>query len=81
MKDTIASIVRTFVPVVVGLILSAAATAGIEIPEGSLTVVVDSIFVGGYYVVVRLLEKVSPAFGWFLGLPIAPTYQDPDAGA
>jgi hypothetical protein len=74
MGDLLRSIVRTFVPVVVGLILSALAQAGIDVDEGALTTVIDSVFIGGYYALVRVLESQSEAFGWFLGLPSAPSY-------
>lgn len=74
MRDLLVSVVRTIVPVVVGLIISTLATAGIEIDENSLRVVVDGLFVGGYYALVRVLEKQHPAIGWLLGLPAAPSY-------
>ena len=70
----IKSVVRTFVPVVVGLILSGLTQLGIDIDEGALTTVVDALFVGGYYALVRVVEVKVPALGWFLGLPSAPDY-------
>jgi hypothetical protein len=74
-SDQLKSIVRTFVPVVVGLILSGLATIGVEVPEGALTTVVDALFVGGYYALVRVLEEKNPSFGWLLGLPTPPNYE------
>lgn len=74
MEDTLKSVVRTLVPVVVGLIISGLATAGIELDEASLYPVIDTIFVGGYYTVVRLLESKDTRFGWLLGLPVPPHY-------
>jgi hypothetical protein len=74
MGDLLRSIVRTLVPVVVGLIISTLAQAGIDVDEGALTTFIDSVFVGGYYAIVRLLETQSEAFGWLLGLPSPPSY-------
>lgn len=75
MEDLLKSVVRTFVPVVVGLILSALATAGIEVDEAALAQVIDAVFVGGYYAIVRALETKYEAFGWLLGLPSQPHYE------
>jgi len=77
MSDTLKSVVRTFVPAVVGLILSGLAMAGVEVdPEfrTQLTVLVDGLFIGAYYSLIRWLESKYPRFGWFLGLPSPPTY-------
>jgi hypothetical protein len=75
-SDLLKSIIRTFVPVVVGLILSALAKAQIEIDDQALTQIVDAVFVGGYYALVRFLEVRFPQLGWLLGLPTTPAYQD-----
>lgn len=77
MGDLFRSVVRTFVPVVVGLIMAGLAKAGIEMDSTALTTVIDALFVGGYYVVIRLLERRFPAVGWLLGLPVTPTYERP----
>lgn len=74
MQDLLRSVVRTFVPVVVGLIISGLAMAGVEVDQAALTSVIDAIFVGLYYTVVRFLESKNKQFGWFLGLPTPPTY-------
>ena len=73
-NDMLKSIIRTFVPVVVGLIISWFAQLGIEVPTAALAGVIDAIFVGGYYAIIRVLESKSPQFGWLLGLPSPPSY-------
>lgn len=47
------------------------ADSGVQQP---LTEVLAAVFTGGYYLLVRLLERLSPAFGWLLGAPVPPSY-------
>lgn len=69
------SLVRTIVPVVVGLILTSLAKIGFDIPEGLVTEVVATVLITVYYGAVRLLETyVAPAWGWLLGKAKAPKY-------
>lgn len=69
------SIIRTVVPIVVGLVLSAPLVSGWDIDAGALEVVVTGAVTGAYYTVVRLLEEhVAPRFGWLLGLANRPAY-------
>lgn len=71
----LASIIRTVVPAVVGLIVTLALKAGIQLDDAAVTSVVTSVVTGVYYVAVRLLEtKVAPSFGWLLGLAKTPEY-------
>lgn len=72
------SIVRTFIPVLVGVAVTVLTGAGAE-DDGTLrenvaalvTLTVTTV----YYGVVRLLEQhASRYFGWFLGAPKAPEY-------
>ena len=89
MSTLLASLIRTVVPVVVGLILSGLAQLGIEIDPGPLTQTIDAVFIGGYYVLIRWAESRFDWVGWFLGLPSPPDYpdrvvftaQDPPAGS
>ncbi len=72
------SIIRTIVPWIVGILLTALAQRGLTIPEGVATEVVTVIVTGLYYGLVRLAEvRLSPLWGWLLGLPKAPTYESP----
>lgn len=71
-----ASVVRTFVPLIVGAVLSWAATAGIPLDDGfepALIAVLSFVFGAVYHIGIRLLEiYVSPRFGWLLGLAKSP---------
>ena len=79
MKDLWDSLVRTFVPWIVGAIIGWLVSTGVVLDpavEGSLTVAVTGVATGLYYLVARLLEVyVSPRFGWLLGLAKAPEYE------
>jgi mannose/fructose/N-acetylgalactosamine-specific phosphotransferase system component IID len=71
------SIVRTLVPVVVGSILAALASVGLDLPEGLVTEVVAAVIITLYYAAVRLLEEnFSPAWGWLLGVAKVPQYNE-----
>jgi len=76
-NSTVASIIRTAVPYVAGVILAWLVSANLTIPgvsepvlEGLLTFAFGTI----WYVVVRALEKKWPKLGWLLGAPVQPTY-------
>lgn len=78
------ALLRTIVPVVVALLIHAAAKAGLELDSDTLTgVVTDVLTVAGtaaYYVGVRVLEHLkSSKWGWLLGFPSAPNYDKPDS--
>ena len=70
-----ASVLRTIVPLVVGLLLTAALKLGVHIDSGVATDAVTAGITAVYYGGVRLLESKVPAFGWLLGLAKSPTYQ------
>lgn len=75
----IISIIRTFVPVLVGQIITWLATQGIldstgEI-SGLLITVFTLVFTTAYYALARYLETfVSAKFGWLLGYAKRPVY-------
>ncbi|MFO7275215.1 MAG: hypothetical protein DIU55_010120 [Bacillota bacterium] len=75
------SIVRTVVPVIVGVLLGQAARIGLDLPAGAVTEVVTVVVTGAYYAVARLVEQRWPALGRVLlsaGLARrAPVYADP----
>lgn len=79
MKSLYDSLVRTFVPIIVGAVIGWFVSAGIDLDpefEGALIVAVTAVFQGVYYIAARLLEKyVSPKFGWLLGLAKEPEYE------
>jgi hypothetical protein len=76
-----ASLVRTVVPVIVGVLLGWAAKVGLNLPEGAVTEIVTVTLTAVYYALARLLEAEWPAVGrWLLalGLPVGrPTYTAP----
>lgn len=80
MKALVDSVIRTFVPIIVGAVLSWFVTAEIPLDpefEIALTVAVTALLTALYYVAVRLFETyVSPKFGWLLGMAKAPEYLD-----
>jgi hypothetical protein len=62
----LASIIRTLVPVIVGVLLGWAAKAGFDLPAGAVTEVVTVALTTGYYTVSRLLEQQWPQLGRIL---------------
>jgi ABC-type sulfate transport system permease subunit len=69
------SIIRTFIPAVVGAVVTLLTKIGANVDSAALEVGISTIITGLYYAGVRVLEvKVGPKFGWLLGAPKAPTY-------
>lgn len=75
------SVIRTVVPVVVGILLGWAARVGLDLPEGAVAEVVTVVVTGAYYWAARALERRWPVAGrWLLGagLPVGqPRYIAP----
>ena len=77
--DTLASLWRTLVPMIVGALVAALAHAGLHIDSATATVWLGSAFGAVYYALFRVLEAhVSPRWGWLLGLARPPKYPDKD---
>lgn len=78
MKAIFDSLVRTFVPIVVGAVVAFFVERGIVLDpefEGALTAGVGAAAAFLWYTASRLLEVyVAPNFGWLLGLANAPRY-------
>lgn len=74
MTDIRDSVIRTFVPLLVGWLLAMAARYGFDIDRATLTTVVQAAITFLYYTVVRVLETLRPKAGVLLGVPRAPTY-------
>lgn len=70
MNDVSTSIVRTYIPLIVGWIVAQLTKAHIEIDAVTVTTVVTGL----YYGLVRAFEAKFPKLGWLLGKPKAPTY-------
>ena len=77
--DVLVSLWRTAVPVIVGWVAALLARIYIDVDELALSQALVALFALVYYGVFRVLEvKVSPAFGWLLGLARPPAYPQPD---
>lgn len=79
LRDYLASVVRTVVPIGVGILLTWLGTkVGIPIPEDIRWVVVGGVM-AGYHALIRALETRWRWVGWLLGLAITPIYAGPKA--
>ena len=81
MKELIISLIRTFVPVLVGQIMTWLATIGVLDATGEISAQLITtftlLFTTLYYALVRVLEtKLSPKWGWLLGAAKAPEYKE-----
>ncbi|WP_329272066.1 hypothetical protein [Streptomyces sp. NBC_01451] len=77
--DVLVSLWRTAVPIIVGWVGALLAHIYIDVDEQALSQSLAAVFAVVYYGLFRLLEaKVSPAFGWLLGLARPPAYTKPD---
>ncbi len=76
MNDFITSIIRTWVPIIVGAFVTwLANTTGVtDIDTATLATVVTGVVIAVYYALVRLAEARWPAIGFFLGKPTKPEY-------
>lgn len=69
------SLIRTFVPILVGLAVSLGLKFGFELDVEGVTDLSTALVTAVYYAAVRFLEvKVSPKWGWLLGKPKQPVY-------
>ena len=77
----IISWIRTIIPTVVGVIVSALVSLGVTLDgteAAALSTVVFVAITSAYYLAVRLLEEqVHPYFGVLLGVPTRPSYNGP----
>jgi len=64
-------LVRTLVPMLVGLVVALAARIGLDLDEAAVTPVVAAIVAYGYAVVARWLEQRVPSLRVLLGLGVA----------
>lgn len=82
MKNLFASLIRTYVPWLAGVIIGWLVALGIPLdPEVEVQVTLALMGLAStlYYVVARLVEThVSPRLGWLLGSPRAPMYSADD---
>jgi hypothetical protein len=75
MSSLVISIVRTFVPYLIGWLTA----QGIAVTDDGAAQISSTLAFAisiGYYVVVRFIERKYPQFGWLLGVPAKPTYKE-----
>ena len=75
MSDFLTSLIRTWVPILVGYLVSLGLLPASL--SDSATAAFTALVIGVYYALVRVLETRWPAFGWLLGSPKKPTYVPP----
>lgn len=71
---------RTITPVFMGLVLALLAKFDLQVSDDTVGSVLEALIVAGltglYWILVRMLERLQPKFGWLLGYPAAPKYGD-----
>lgn len=79
MQNLFTSIIRTFVPFLVGAIVTILASKGFDVPgefQANLASFLTFSFGAIYYIAVRTLAKLFPKLEWLLGSPVKPVYED-----
>jgi hypothetical protein len=80
--DFVASLIRTYVPGLAGLILGWVATLHLPfhvegLNQGVVEAAISAAIAGVWYLLVRTLETRWPKLGVFLGVPKPPVYTPP----
>ena len=65
------NVIRTLVPLAVGVVIALLAKAGFHIASTTVTAILAPVITAVYYVVVRKIEEYVPRAGWLLGVPLA----------
>lgn len=79
MNDYFVSLIRTWVPIVVGVVLTwVGDQLGFPIDSTEMAMAVTGVVIAVYYGVVRKLEELYPAIGILLGNRQPPTYGLPE---
>ena len=81
MNTLVPSLIRTYVPIAVGALLSWLITLGVTLDpsvEAGLVTALTGVLIAVYYTVVRLLEKRWPALSVLLGSRLVPASYSPD---
>lgn len=78
-RDTLAALIRTYVPIGIGFVLTLLARKyGVVIDDTistSLTTGLAALVAAVYYAAVKLLEARFKWAGWLLGFNVPPTYE------
>lgn len=78
LSNQLTGLIRTWVPIAVGAVISWFATIGLNIDaetQVASVVALTGVIQAAYYTVVRLLESKYPAVGWLLGSAKTPSYK------
>lgn len=68
MNAYITSIIRTFVPIVVGTVAAFLVAHGLpDVDEAAVEGWLTPVLIGAYYAAIRAAEKKWPQIGWLLG--------------
>lgn len=88
--NVFASVLRTLVPLLVGLVVTVSGVLGLPVDTGRVAVVVAAVVTAVYYLALRLAEAGAARIGWEPGRIIAgillgwarpPQYQAPQGTA
>lgn len=77
MTDFVTGLIRTYVPIAVGVFITWVATLGVELDattEAGLIAGLTGVLIAVYYTVVRFLAKKWPFLEVLLGSQATPTY-------
>jgi hypothetical protein len=75
--EYLASVWRTFIPVLVGVVSAYLAKIGLDLDEQAVELWLAGAFTTIYYGLFRYLEgRLGPQWGWLLGLARAPQYKE-----
>lgn len=77
MSNFVVSLIRTVTPIIVGWLISLAASAGLDLEADALSGAVSSLLAAAYYVAARALERYDARLGWLLGYAAQPGYLEP----
>jgi hypothetical protein len=76
--DAVPAVIRTVVPAAVGAFISWLFGIGIQVDsegENAINKALTVLLIAAYYALATLLERrVSPSFGWLLGMAKTPAY-------
>lgn len=78
MNDKAISLIRTWIPALIGALVGFLASKGIELDPDAVaagTAFMSAVFTGLYYALARWLESRWPKLGWLLGNPKQPEYK------
>lgn len=81
MTNFLISLIRTYVPILVGSLISfLVVNYGFVVDESitaQLVAGLTGVIIAGYYLLARVLERKFPHFGFLLGTGAVPVYVEP----